>query len=213
MPTQTPSLLVSIRKLVALVLPTSALFIGATAMAEELILSDGVPGEGYLLFVGDPKQWDTALGPEPITSATGFLSVEPDPGAGAITLSWSGDGKAQFFAAYPAPKDYSGYLEQESALVLVMRVDKKPSREALIRMGCGYPCGSDADVTRLLNALPAAQWLRVSFDLQCFAKGGLDIENVDTPFLITTQGEMSLAIAGISIVPGAGPEATIRCGD
>jgi len=211
--TQTQSLRVPVRRFRALALPAVTLFIGAAVMADEPILTDGVAGEGYLLFIGDPMQWDTPVGTEPVTSASGYLSFEPDAEAGAISLSWNGKGKAQFFAAYPAPEDYSGYLEQKSALVLVLRVDTKPGREALIRMGCGYPCGSDADITRLLNALPAEQWLRVSFDLRCFARGGLDIGKVDTPFLITTQGEMALSVAGISIVPDAGPEATIRCED
>lgn len=210
--TQTPSLLVSFGRFLALVLPAS-LFMSATLVAQEPILADGVGGDGYLLFIGDPKQWDTPIGTEAISSASGYLSVEPDAEVGALRLSWNGNGKAQFFAAYPAPKDYSGYLEEKSALVLVLRVDKKPSREALIRMGCGYPCGSDADITRILKALPAEQWLRLSFDLRCFANGGLDVGNVDSPFLITTQGEMALSIAEISIAPGMAPEATVRCED
>ena len=78
-------------------------------------------------------------------------------------------------------------------------------------MGCGYPCDSSADVTKLLKALPPEQWVRLSFDLKCFADGGLNVKNVDTPMLITTKGEMSLSIADVSVVPGLGPEATIRC--
>mgnify|MGYP000216989747 CR=1 FL=1 len=61
-------------------------------------------------------------------------------------------------------------------------------------------CDSSADITKLLNALPPEQWVRLSFDLNCFAEGGLNIKNVDTPMLITTKGEMSLSIADISLV-------------
>lgn len=183
----------------------------AAAAADELIASNGVPSEGAVLLIGDKKQWDTFVGREPVSSASGYLSVEPLSEDRAIRADWSGGGEAQFFVAYESPRDYSEHLAQDSALVLLLRLDKKPKKKVQIRMGCGYPCASNADITKLLKALPTEEWLRVSFDLKCFAEGGLDIKNIDTPMLITTRGKLSLTISDISIVPGLGPEATIRC--
>ena len=180
-------------------------------MAEEAIVANGVPGDGNVLLIGDKKMWDTIVGEEPISSASGYLSVQHDPEQRAMTASWNGEGEAQLFVAHERPRDYSERLAEQSALVLLLKLEKEPTRKVLIKMGCGYPCDSSADITKLLNALPPEQWVRLSFDLKCFAEGGLNIKNVDTPMLITTKGEMSLSIADISLVPGLGPEATIRC--
>jgi beta-glucosidase len=186
-------------------------FASGTSVADEVILANGIPGEGNVMLIGDKKQWDTFVGAEPVSSASGYLSVERNAEDQAISAAWNGEGEAQFFVARESPKDYSEHVAQDSALVILLRVDKPPRKKVTMRMGCGYPCASNADITKLLRALPPGEWLRVSFDLKCFAEGGLNINSVDTPVLITTRGEMSLTIADIGMVAGLGPEATIRC--
>ena len=181
------------------------------AVADETILSNGVPSEGNVALIGDKKMWDTIVGKEPISSASGYLSVQTDAELQALRADWNGKGEAQFFLAHESSRDYSAHLEQSSALVVLLRLEEAPNKKVQIKMGCGYPCDSSADVTKLLKALPPEQWVRLSFDLKCFADGGLNIKNVDTPMLITTKGEMSLSIADVSVVPGLGSEATIRC--
>jgi beta-glucosidase len=186
-------------------------FIPGNALADEAILSNGAATEGNVMLIGDKKQWDTLVGAEPISSASGYLRIENDAEEMATKATWNGKGEAQFFIAHQNPADYSGHLDQESALVVLLRVEKKPKKKVQIRMGCGYPCASSADITKLLKALPPGEWIRLSFDLKCFAEGGLNVKTVDTPMLITTRGEMSLSISDVGIVPDVGPEATIRC--
>lgn len=178
---------------------------------DEVILADGIPSSGNVMRIGDKKQWDTVVGSEPISSASGYLRIEPNAEEKAIRADWNGRGEAQFFMTHGTSVDYTQHLDEQSALAVILKVDKRPSRNVLIKMGCGYPCASNADITKLLKALTPQQWVRLSIDLECFAAGGLNIENVDTPLLITTRGEMSLSIADISLVSGLGPEATISC--
>ena len=78
---------------------------------------------------------------------------------------------------------------------MVLSIEDPPSRNAVLRMGCGYPCSANADIGRLLQALPANEWVRVSVDLKCFVDGGLNAANVDTPFLLITDRKMALSIA------------------
>jgi beta-glucosidase len=178
---------------------------------DEVILANGIPSSGNVMRIGDKKQWDTVVGSEPISSASGYLRIEPNAEEKAIRADWNGRGEAQFFMTHGTSVDYTQHLDEQSALAVILKVDKRPSRKVLIKMGCGYPCASNADITKLLRALTPQQWVRLSIDLECFAAGGLNIENVDTPLLITTRGEMSLSIADISLVSGLGPEATISC--
>jgi len=178
---------------------------------DEVILANGIPSSGNVMRIGDKKQWDTVVGSEPISSASGYLRIEPNAEEKAIRADWNGRGEAQFFMTHGTPADYTQHLDEQSALAVILKVDNGPSRKVLIKMGCGYPCASNADITKLLKALAPQQWVRLSIDLECFAAGGLNVKNVDTPLLITTRGEMSLSIADISLVSGLGPEATISC--
>jgi beta-glucosidase len=195
----------------ALVAAALALIATGTAEAGEMLLSGGAPSESYTVLIGDKKQWDTPVGADSITSASGYLSVAPDTANSALKARWNGKGEAQFFIASDGPADYSKLLEQDAALVVLMQIVTPPKKKVVIKMGCGYPCAANANITKLLKALPVEQWLRVSFDLKCFADGGLDITNVDTSLLLTTAGKMSVSIADVSIVPGVGPDAAIRC--
>jgi len=195
----------------ALVLAAGAVIATGTSRGDEIVLSNGAPAGSYTVLIGDKKQWDTPVGADAVTSASGYLSVESDMANSALTAQWNGKGEAQFFIANDGPADYTALLEQDAALVVLMQVVAPPKRKAVIKMGCGYPCAANANITELLKALPAEQWLRVSFDLKCFADGGLDITNVDTPLLLTTAGKMSVSISDVTIVPGVGPDATIRC--
>ncbi len=179
--------------------------------ANEAILSNGVPTGDNVLLVGDKKQWDTPVGGEPVSSASGFLTVEPETEEKAIRAAWNGEGEAQLFLAHAGPMDYSTALDQDAALVAILRVNEAPTKKVLLKMGCVYPCDSSADITPLLKALTAEQWVRLSFDLKCFADGGLNVGRVDTPFLLTTRGALSLSVADVSVIPELGREATIRC--
>jgi beta-glucosidase len=196
-----------------LLLAAAAWLVSGVVVADESILAGGAASEGHVMLIGDKQNWDTVVGQDSISSAAGYLSIQHDDDETAVNISWNGGGEAQFFVGRKEPADYSGFLEQDAALVAVIRLDKKPTSRTTLRMGCGYPCGSNADITRLLEALPTDQWVRVSFDLECFADGGLDVEKLDTPLLITTKGELALSVAEVSVVPEAGRDATIRCRD
>jgi beta-glucosidase len=185
---------------------------GAVAVADDLVvLQDGAPAAGYVGLIGDKARWDTPVGAAPVTSDSGYLSMTVDNNEGLVQGAWNGKGEAQYFLAASEPQDLSGMLDQDAALVLVARVDEPPNKAVVLKMGCVYPCESSTDITRLLEALPGQQWIRVSFDLRCFADNGLDVTNVDVPLLVSTRGALGLSIADVRLVPGAGKDAIIRC--
>lgn len=180
------------------------------ADAGELAIFDGSEVAPYRLMVGDKENWATPVTEGSTVSAAGYVSVETDAD-GAKSASWNGKGEAQLYLAAAEPQDLSAAAAADAALVLLLKVDQPPKRKTFLRMGCGYPCAANADISPLLKALPKEEWLRVSIDLKCFVDGGLNVANVDTPFLILTRGKMSLSVSDVRIVDGAGPGATINC--
>ena len=202
------------RHQIGLALVACMLFIAAGAvLADEQVLVNGAAADGYTLMIGDKKQWDIVVYADPISSASGYLSVEPDADNGEIKATWSGKGEAQLFLAHNTePQDFSSFVNQDAALVMLMQVHAPPKRKPVaLKMGCVYPCSADTNLSKLLNALPTKQWVKVSVDLRCFAEHGLNVEKVDSPLTLLTKSKLSLSIADVRVVPGAGETATIRC--
>ncbi len=179
--------------------------------AEPLLVFDGAAVAPFGLFIGDKKGWAIPVTePEAVTNGD-YLSIRPGAEAGVKTATWSGKGEAQLYFGSPEPQDMIGLIAQDAALVALLQLHALPNRKVTLRLGCGESCSANADVGRLFKALPTDEWLRVSFDLKCFAEGGLDAKKVVTPFLLLTRGRLSLSLADVRLVPGAGPAATVKC--
>lgn len=204
----------------------TALFIGTVAGGQVLLgqaeaqdvqsptdvgIFDGTPVAPMKMFVGDTDRWDVPVGPTATSSYTGAVSVDLDTDPRGLVATWNGKGDGQLYMASGEPQDLSRIAASDAALIIVMKVSRSPKRKVTLRMGCGYPCGADADITKLLKAAPRDEWIRVSFDLQCFTKEGLRPDNVDTPFLLLTRGRLAVSIADVRIVANARDKATVKC--
>ena len=159
-------------------------------------------------FVGDKQNWAIPA-PGDVTTVDEVVTVAVQDD-GAHRISWRGRAEGQYFLAGD-PVDMTELVDAAAGLVIVLAVHDAPSRDVTLRMGCGYPCMANANITRLLQALPENEWVRVSVDAQCFANNGLFAGNVDMPFMLNTRGRMELSIADVRLEPGAGENAIIRC--
>lgn len=180
--------------------------------ASELRIFDGGPVAPMGIYLGDTDRWDVPVGPASSRSYAGAISVDLDTDPGVLAAAWSGQGEGQLYLASGQPQDLSALAASEGALLAVMKVSQPPTRKVTLRMGCGYPCGADANITKLLRSAPRDQWVRISFDLQCFIKEGLRPDAVDTSFLLLTRGKMAVSVADVRIVPNAKDKATVKCG-
>lgn len=179
---------------------------------EQVVVADGKPGPGFTMMVGDPQRWDVPVIDGAARSDAGYLVLEPLAAAPALAATWNGKGEAQLYVAATAgPEDLSPLAASDTSLVMLMSVAQPPKKKVELRMGCQYPCGASADITKMLRAVPTDQWFRVSFDLACFASEGLDVRNVDVPFLMWTRGRLAVSLADVRLVPGTAGTATVRC--
>lgn len=172
-----------------------------------VVFASGPQGE-WQSFAGDKKNWALEVRSDMKTlNETVTVAVLDD---GAHRVTWKGRAEGQYFLA-GAPQDLSALIEDDAGLVVVLQIHRPPSRDVSLRMGCGYPCAANANITRLLKALPKDEWVRFSVAAQCFADNGLWSGNVDMPFMLHTRGRMDVSIGEVRIEPGAGADAIIRC--
>ncbi|MEO1573942.1 MAG: exo 1,3/1,4-beta-D-glucan glucohydrolase [Pseudomonadota bacterium] len=173
------------------------------------------PQAPFKVFLGDKAGWNVAAEGAFTESWGGALSVrtvDKDVQEDARQFTWSGkggDGQAYMLAS--APQDLRPYLESDSALLVRIRVDKRPKKNVKMRMGCVYPCFAEANMTPFFKKAPLDEWTVLSVDLKCFADNGADFSRIDVPFLLMTHGKFQVSTADIAILPGAAKEAAVSC--
>lgn len=177
----------------------------------EIVLHDGSDTPAFSWFLGDAAEWRLPVRQPEEVSGNEKVSIASGDQYGGKRLSFKGRGEGQAYLSSAQPQDLTAYEDADAALVFLISVEQPPRRQAVLRMGCGYPCAGNADITKLLKALPVGEWLRLSLDMTCFVNQGLDTSHVVTPYLLMTKGRMGLQVADIRIVPGMGSQATVRC--
>lgn len=168
----------------------------------------------YKSFLGSPDNWGgTEIGPD-LTEAHGSISVAPadvNVQGDALKTTWTGTGPGQVYLQNPGGgSDLRPYLNADSAMVFDVIVHQPPANRTVIGVHCVYPCMSEVAATTLFQGLPAGAKRTVKIPVDCFAAVGLDLENVNTPFLVYTDGPFQASFANVRWVPGAAadPDAT-----
>ena len=90
-------------------------------------------------------------------------------------------------------------------------VETAPTKAVTLRVGSAegqYPTEGDGsfDVTDLLPAA-GEDWSTIRIALNCFAPAGANLQEVHTPWQLTTSGELALRFAEVKLVSKADGEA------
>ncbi|MDH2429458.1 exo 1,3/1,4-beta-D-glucan glucohydrolase [Sphaerisporangium sp. TRM90804] len=183
---------------------------GGTA-TEDLEVFNRTDVAPYKSFIGSPENWGgTEIGVDgeaahaEITVVPADVNVQQD----GLKATWTGAGPAQLYMQNPAGgTDLRGYLNADAALVFDTIVHQPPAARTVVSAHCVYPCLAELDVTSALRGLPVGAKSTVKIPVSCFAAGGLDMEVVNTPFLVYTEGTFSASFANVRWVPQAGKDA------
>lgn len=176
------------------------------------------PLHGLELYIGDSAEWAvpvnqsimTSKDSENITVRAINWKVQED----ARQVVWAGDSLAVVYLAKQGQQEnYYDFLENKAALTFDFRVDERPTSKVELKIDCGYPCSGTIDVQKALADAPVGEWQSFSVDLACFEKAGTDFSAVSAPWVIATEGRLSMAFANVKYVPQAASQATIQCAD
>ncbi len=132
----------------------------------------------------------------------------------ARRVVWNGQGQGQVALGTENRQDFIGYAAEQSALIFDIKVDKAPTAQTFLRLGCGSYCASDIDFTQRLTALAGQDWQTVTLDLRCFPRSGANfgvsqppeefLTQVLQPFSLVTAGELDVTFAHVRVEKGAG---------
>ncbi|WP_189251011.1 glycoside hydrolase family 3 protein [Streptosporangium pseudovulgare] len=191
---------------------------GGGQATEDLEVFNRTDVAPYRSFIGSGDDWGgTEIGEdgEAAHSVIGVTRSDVNVQQDALKVTWSGGGPAQVYMQNPAGgADLRGYLNSGAALVFDTVVHQAPAARTVIGVHCGYPCLSEVVATSLFRGLPAGSRATVKIPISCFADAGLDLEKVNTPFLVYTEGAFSASFANVRWVPHAAEDAdAVACGD
>jgi beta-glucosidase len=115
----------------------------------------------------------------------------------ARRVRWSGEGSIALTSA--VPMDIARESNGELAVEIDFRVDAVGEKPAMLTMTCGGTCAASVDIGPALRAAKGQGWQSLSAPLSCFAKAGVDMTKVDTPFRLTAQGPADITISRIAL--------------
>lgn len=177
--------------------------IGQGGSIDQVVFGRGVR-DPWQLYVGDEGDWSLAVGPRGGQSTYGELQlsvidrhVQED--ARRADFSGTGERLSQLYFQYDEAVDMTDLESIGGVLAMELRLHTPPSAPVLLRMDCGWPCSGAVDLTPVLKTMDSGEWQTISVPVACFARRGVDLSQINTPFLIATSGALSVDIAEIAI--------------
>ncbi len=183
---------------------------GGTA-TEDLEIFNRTDVAPYKSYIGSASNWGgTEIGVDGTASHPEIDVVQSDVNVqqDGLKATWNGSGAAQLYLQSPTTNDLRGYPNAGGALEFDTIVDQAPANRTVVSLHCNYPCFSEVNATNVFTGLAGHGKSTVKIPLSCFT--GLDFENVNTPFLVYTDGKFQASFANVRWVPNGAsdPDAT-----
>ncbi|ACR13646.1 putative glycoside hydrolase [Teredinibacter turnerae] len=152
--------------------------------------------------VSDPDNWNGIPAQNFTAESKGRkLKMEPTDYKAkndAIHVTWSHKKVKGTLALNGPAMDLEKYKDL-TALAFDVRVDQKPSKDVQLGMDCGYPCRAEVPIARKLREFKKGEWSLLWMPLNCFKSDDFDLTKIKGPFLLSTDGKMTIGIANIRL--------------
>ncbi|MBD3871788.1 MAG: exo 1,3/1,4-beta-D-glucan glucohydrolase [Acidobacteria bacterium] len=192
-------------------LPEETGIVGSSA--SRTVYFKGGPVAPWKLFVGDGVDWAVPVAGSRTTTRHSdnlmVTAVDRQMQEDARLVRWSGESVAMVYLRADEAIDLTREANGGIALVFDVLVEEPPASSVMLGMICGDECGSRMDITGLLGSSPVGEWQTLTIRLSCFADVAVDLAHVTTPFLIATDGELTLRFADVRLESAA--EGEVPC--
>lgn len=184
--------------------------------SNDLIVFKRGTRQPWKLFLGDESNWAREVLDSTAVSDASVIRLEAKDyqvQEDARQLTWQGeaDTAAQVYWQSDKPVDLTPLRDAGGVLSLVYRIDQPLNGRTELRMDCGWPCKAALRIDSILMEASPDEWQRLSIPLDCFVANGLDVERVDTPFLLSLTGSLQLTLAEVSFLESAPEDSAVDC--
>jgi beta-glucosidase len=197
-------------------LPEDAGVASANTIDTHVFFAAGRPGSGWRWMATgrSPALHEFyrgvgALTDDRLTMVAADKSAQED----ARLLSWNGTGPAWVGLIGSHTIDLQREANGQLSLAFDYEANLPATANIALSMGCAGDAGCKGvlPITHDLLATAAGQWGHLKIPLVCFARAGVDLGHVSTPFALETAGRLSLAVANIRLESGT--DGVVACAD
>lgn len=129
----------------------------------------------------------------------------------AIDVKWQGNGWGQIsLRANDVPVVFKKHVEQNAIIAFDLYRMSKAEKPVYIQMS-DTEKSHKIDITLKFNASPINEWNRLSVDVACFEKAGLNMNYITEVLSFMTEGEVAVRFANIQVEPEMADKAAFRC--
>ena len=187
----------------------------STGASPDRVLFDGRTAEGWQFYVGDEADWrvsapDGRGETRRRVSGVALSAVDRNVQEDARKAQWRGRDEAQIYLQ-SSPIDLRSETASGMTLEIDFLVEQAPAGRVQMRMDCGFPCTGGLLVTPIFAGVPEGTWDTLQIPLRCFQASGAEMDRIDTPFLITTDGPFVFRFSRIAIAPADPAALTAGC--
>jgi beta-glucosidase len=195
----------------------SEVMIGADNSLDQEIFNGG-PRGAWRLFSGDASDWEVEATSSSSQSSTGSVTIEAidrlvQEDARRVTFVGNGAGVSQVYMQSEYPTDLTALNDAGGALSIEFRVQRMPTSVVELRMDCKYPCSGAVRFTKVLLDSTVGEWTKRAVPVACFQEAGLSLAQVNTAFVLATEGDITLDISEIKLTTMPEIRSIASCAD
>ncbi|WP_289031465.1 exo 1,3/1,4-beta-D-glucan glucohydrolase [uncultured Paraglaciecola sp.] len=179
---------------------------------EEIDPSLSTVNDSHFLFAGDPVQpWRLVLndaGGNTQVSSNHQISSQSTVEIQAkdfkaqediVQVNWTGQGNVSIQGN---PVDLSKKASGGMAIEFDYNVLVHTATEVNLSLGCGLECAKEFDITEALKSKTMSEWHTAKMDISCFTADESKLNEVNVPFLLSSDAGLSIQLSAINIVEG-----------
>jgi beta-glucosidase len=145
------------------------------------------------------------------TPALQVTEADQDTQGDALDVKWSGSSEAQIaLRAEDVPLPFGDYVARNSIIAFDIYRLSKASQPLYLVMRDNKKAHK-IEMNLKFNASPINEWNRLSVDIACFEKAGLDMAYIQDALAIQTAGAVHFRLANVQIEPDMADKAAYRC--
>ena len=197
--------------------PLSEVLIGADNSLDQEVFNGG-PRGSWKLFTGDDSDWAVEATSSSAQSSTGSVTLRAidrvvQEDARRVSFTGAAGRLSQVYMQSEYPTDLTALNDAGGALSIDFRVMRQPTSEVTLRMDCKYPCSGSVRFTKVLLDAPVGEWTKRAVPVTCFKEAGLNLLQVNTAFVLATEGDLTLDISEIKLTTTPEIRSIASCAD
>jgi beta-glucosidase len=150
-------------------------------------------GNDFLGRNGLPTGWRLANDP-----SVQVRRVDRNAQEDSYGLLWPGAADASVRIESAQPVDIAREATGELSLLVDYRVDSPPTGP--VELGMASAAGTRfMPIAGALRATPAGKWQTLVLPLRCYARAGVEMGRVTSPFVLRTSGRLGLSVSGVRV--------------